>query len=136
MWFNKKKWKASRFPRFRFCLIPKIENSGILEFSLLLQFLVAYEAKVQKQKSPKPKKTNCMMWFNKNEQKLTRFQSFQFDLITKAENSGIRNVFFSSIFDIGTFNSYVRLLRGRGNVLIYETFGKNGGEGDINYAFT
>ena len=42
MWFNKKK-KIPRFPSFRFCLIPKIENSEISESFLLLQFLVVYE---------------------------------------------------------------------------------------------
>ena len=33
------KGKFPRFSSFRFCPIPKIENSGILEISLLLQIL-------------------------------------------------------------------------------------------------
>lgn len=37
---------------------------------------------------------------------------------------------------MGTFNSYVTLLRGRGYVFFYEPLGKNGGEGDINYVVT
>ena len=43
MWFNKKKKQFPRFPSFRFCPIPKIENSEISESFLLLQFLVVYE---------------------------------------------------------------------------------------------
>ena len=43
MWFNKKKYHFPRFPSFRFCPIPKIENSEILESFLLLKFLLEYE---------------------------------------------------------------------------------------------
>ena len=37
------KGKFPRFPRFRFCSIPKIENSEISESFFLLKFLVVYE---------------------------------------------------------------------------------------------
>ena len=43
MCFEKKKCQFPRFPSFRFCPIPKIENSEILESFLLLKFLVVYE---------------------------------------------------------------------------------------------
>ena len=36
-WIEKKKIKLPRFPSFRFCSIPKIENSEIWESVLLLQ---------------------------------------------------------------------------------------------------
>ena len=38
-WIKKKKGKRPRFPSFRFCSIPKIENMEILESVLLLQIL-------------------------------------------------------------------------------------------------
>ena len=38
-WIKKKKRKLTRFPSFRFCCIPKIENSEILESVLLLQIM-------------------------------------------------------------------------------------------------
>ena len=43
MWFSKKKFQFPKIPSFRFCPIPKIENSEISETFLLLKFLVVYE---------------------------------------------------------------------------------------------
>ena len=43
MWFNKKKCHSPRFKSFRFCPIPKIESSEILESLLLFKCLVVYE---------------------------------------------------------------------------------------------
>ena len=43
MWFEKKKCQFPRFPSFRCCAIPKIENSEISESFLLLKFLVVFE---------------------------------------------------------------------------------------------
>ena len=40
----KEKRKPPRFPSFRFCSIPKIENSEISESVLLLQILTAFVA--------------------------------------------------------------------------------------------
>ena len=41
-WIKKKKRKLPRFPSFRFCSIPKIENSEISERVLLLQILTVF----------------------------------------------------------------------------------------------
>ena len=43
MCFEKKKCQFPKFPSFRFCPIPKIENWEILESFLSLKFLVVYE---------------------------------------------------------------------------------------------
>ena len=43
MCFEKKTCQLVRFPIFRFCPIPKIENSEILESFILLKFFVVYE---------------------------------------------------------------------------------------------
>ena len=43
MCFGKKKSQFLRFSSFRFCPIPKIENSEIWESFLLLKFLLVYE---------------------------------------------------------------------------------------------
>ena len=40
---RREKCQFPRFPSFRFCPIPKIENSEILESFLLLKFLLEYE---------------------------------------------------------------------------------------------
>ena len=40
MLFDKEKFQYLGFPSFRFCTIPKIENSEIWESFLLLKFLV------------------------------------------------------------------------------------------------
>ena len=49
MWFNKKKkYQFPRFPSFRFCPIPKIENSEISESFILLKFLVVHETQNRK----------------------------------------------------------------------------------------
>ena len=40
---RREKCQFPRFPSFRFCPIPKIENSEILENFLLLKFFVVYE---------------------------------------------------------------------------------------------
>ena len=39
MWFEKKKCQFPIYPSYRFCPIPKIENSEISESFLLLKFL-------------------------------------------------------------------------------------------------
>ena len=49
--FQKKQWKFSRFPSFRFCPIAKIKNLEILENVLLLEILtvvVTEDAKTTK----------------------------------------------------------------------------------------
>ena len=49
MWFNKKKKRQfPRFPSFRFCPIPKIENLEISESFILLKSLVVYEIQNRK----------------------------------------------------------------------------------------
>ena len=49
MWFNeKKKKKFPKFPSFRFCPIPKIENSEISESFILLKSLIVYETQNRK----------------------------------------------------------------------------------------
>ena len=48
MWFNKEKIQFPRFPSFRFCPIPKIENSEISENFILIKFLVVYKTQNQK----------------------------------------------------------------------------------------
>ena len=48
MWFNKEKIQFPRFPSFRFCPIPKIENSEISESFILIKFLVVYKTQNQK----------------------------------------------------------------------------------------
>ena len=49
MWFNKKKsYQFQRFLSFRFCPIPKMENSGISESFILIKFLVVYKTQNQK----------------------------------------------------------------------------------------
>ena len=50
MLLNLKNWKIPRFPSFRFCATPKVENSEISESFILLQFLVVYETQIQKLK--------------------------------------------------------------------------------------
>ena len=42
--FLVKKWKFSIFPSFRFCPIPKIENSRTSESAVLLQVLTVVVA--------------------------------------------------------------------------------------------
>ena len=51
MFFNLKKCKFLRLPRFRFSSTPKIENSEISESFILLQFLVVYETRDPKTKT-------------------------------------------------------------------------------------
>ena len=48
MWFNTKKKQFLRFPSFRFCPRPKIENSEIWEGFILFKFSVAYETQNRK----------------------------------------------------------------------------------------
>ena len=48
MWFNKKKKQFLRFPSFRFCPRPKIENSEIWESFILIKFSVAHETQNRK----------------------------------------------------------------------------------------
>ena len=48
MWFNKEKIQFPRFPSFRFCPIPKSENSEISENFILIKFLVVYKTQNQK----------------------------------------------------------------------------------------
>ena len=43
MCFEKKTCQLLRFPSFRFCPIPKIENLEILESFIWLKFFVVYE---------------------------------------------------------------------------------------------
>ena len=40
IWFNKKKWKYTRFTSFRICPIPEIESFGTLKRFYLLQMLI------------------------------------------------------------------------------------------------
>ena len=47
-WIKKNKRKFPRFPSFRFCSIPKIENSEISESVLLLQIMTVIVIKIQK----------------------------------------------------------------------------------------
>ena len=48
MWFNKEKIQFPRFPSFRFCPIPKIENSEISKSFISIKFLVVYKTQNQK----------------------------------------------------------------------------------------
>ena len=86
----RKKHQFPRFPSFRFCPIPKIENAEIPENFILLKFLVAYETQNQKN-DLKEKKFNFRMWFEKRKCPFRRFPGFRFFPIKNAvlKNSAI-----------------------------------------------
>ena len=92
MWFEKKKCKFPRFPSFRLCLIPKIENSEILESFLLLKFLVVYET--QNLKTDWKMTQNLKSYlFEKKKCPFPKFPSFWFCPILEIENFEILESF-------------------------------------------
>ena len=73
-----------RFPSFRFCPIPKLENSEILESFLLLKFLVVYETQNLKTDwKMTQKKKRLTLWYGLRR---PRFSSFRFCPILEIEN--------------------------------------------------
>ena len=92
-------WKLQRFPSFRFCPIPKIENSEILEISLLLQILTVVVTKVLKTtKNWTETKTESLQYVLRRKNEHFRdFRVLGFCPITKIENSEISEIFLPQI---------------------------------------
>ena len=85
MWFNKK--KKSQFPRipsFRFCPIPKIENSGISESFILIKSLVVYKTQNQKH-DLKEKTLTLQCGLRRKEIHFRGFQVFDFAQYLKSK---------------------------------------------------
>ena len=78
----RKKYQFPRFPSFRFCFTPKIENS---ESFILLKFLVVYETENRKN-DLKEKNFNFRIWFEKKKCPFPRFSGFRFFPILEIEN--------------------------------------------------
>ena len=92
MWFEKKKCQFPIYPSYRFCPIPKIENSEISESFLLLKFLVLYETqnlKTDWKMTPKKKTLAFSCRLRREKCQFPRFPSFRFCPIPKIENSEI-----------------------------------------------
>ena len=85
-----------RFPRFRFCPIPKFENSEILESLLLLKFLVVYETQNLKTDwKMTQKKKRLTLWYGlrRKNANFRGFQVFGFALYLKSKIWKPRKVF-------------------------------------------
>ena len=84
MWFNKKKKRQfPRFPSFRFCPIPKIENLEISESFILLKSLVVYE--IQNRKNDLKEKPLTVRYGLRKKKKVNfrGFRVFDFALYLK-----------------------------------------------------
>ena len=96
-------WKLQRFSSFRFCPIPKIQNSEILEISLLLQILTVAVTKVLKttKKWTETKTESLQYGLRRKNEHFRDFRVLDFCPITKIENSEISEIFFTSNFHTG-----------------------------------
>ena len=89
---RREKCQFPRFPSFRFCPIPKIENSEISESFLLLKFLVVYET--QNLKTDWKMTQNLKSYlFEKKKCPFPKFPSFWFCPILEIENFEILESF-------------------------------------------
>ena len=85
-----------RFPSFRFCPIPKLENSEILESFLLLKFLVVHETQNLKTDwKMTQKKKRLTLWYGlrRKNANFRGFRVFGFALSLKSKIWKPRKVF-------------------------------------------
>ena len=81
MWFEKKKCQSLRFLSFRFCPLPQIKNSEILESFLLPKFLVVYETQnLKTENDPKYKTLTLGCGLRRKNAHFRGFQVFNFAL--------------------------------------------------------
>ena len=87
-----KKYQFPRFPSFRFCVIPKIENSEISESFTLLKFLVVYETQNRKN-DLKEKTLTLRCGLRRKNVNFRGFRVFDFALYLKSKTWKLRKVF-------------------------------------------
>ena len=96
------KWKFPRFPSFRFCPIPKIENSEISEICLFFQILtVVITQNLKTTKIWTERKTGRFRYELKEKVKIYEISEFSILTYTQIENSEISEILFTSNFDTG-----------------------------------
>ena len=123
MWFEKKKCQFPIYPSYRFCPIPKIENSEISESFLLLKFLVLYETqnlKTDWKMTPKKKTLAFSCRLRREKCQFPRFPSFRFCPIPKIENSEILERFLLLKFLVVCWNSKSKKWPNRKNFLVWQ----------------
>ena len=93
IWLKRKKHKFPRFPSFRFCPAPKIENSEISEISFTLNNDTDCNSRFKNAKKKSTEtKTKKFQYDLEQRAKFLRFPSFPFCPTPKMENSEISQI--------------------------------------------